>query len=138
MARVTYTDLERAAPYTEFYGYKFTTGQPTEVPDSEVEMLEICARHPYFKVEPSAPALNGSAEEKREEAHDEEAPIIEVEPEAEAGLVQPVEDVAAEQEEWIRKKGAEARRQNRDRRCPTRWHAWQAAWLEGYDNASGN
>src|SRR5215472_14627614 len=51
MAKVTYRDLDRSAPYVEFHGVEFTHGLPVEVDDGRVEMLEILARNDWFTVE---------------------------------------------------------------------------------------
>ena len=117
MAKVIYSDLERAAPYTEFFGYEFTHHVPVEVPDHETEMLNLLSKNRWFKVE----------DWKRDGQEQAQAPV-----EVQAGA--PVDEPAAR----IRAKGAQAWTEGRDRRVPPRWHEFSQAWLEGFDDAARN
>ena len=114
MAKVTYHDLERAAPYVKFHDVEFANGIPVEVPDDKAEMLELLGRNRFFEV-------------KRDgKAHDE-TPEPEEIPEATGARL-----------DEARRKGAEAWTQGRDRRAPPRWSgtAFGEAWLAGYDDAA--
>jgi hypothetical protein len=110
MAKVTYHDLERAAPYVKFHDVEFANGIPVEVSDDETEMLELLGRNRFFEVERDG------------KAHDE-AP----DPEATGARL-----------DEARQKGAEAWTQGRDRRAPPRWVGTRfgEAWLAGYDDAA--
>ena len=112
MARVTYTDLERAAPYVSVNGIEFSHGLPVDVPDDDAETLRLVSRNRWFKVE------------DRIKDEQETVEIIE------AG------ETDEQQKARIKARGAQAWTEGRDRRVPPRWHEYAQAWLEGYDDAA--
>jgi hypothetical protein len=114
MAKVTYHDLERAAPYVKFHDVEFANGIPVEVADDKTEMLELLGRNRFFEVERNGEANTGQAPDPH------------------------LREDEADRLDEARQKGAEAWTQGRDRRAPPRWSgtAFGEAWLAGYDDAA--
>ncbi len=72
MAKIVYTDHDKAAPYVSFHGVAFTHGQEVEVDDENVELLVMARDNPFFELlEPEARSENEAASD--ETASDETA-----------------------------------------------------------------
>jgi hypothetical protein len=50
MARIVYTDRERAAPYVRFQGVDFAHGEEVEVEERHGELLAMADANPFFEV----------------------------------------------------------------------------------------
>ena len=65
MAKVVYTDHDKAAPYVSFHGVAFTHGQEVEVDDENVELLVMARDNPFFELlEPEARSENEAASDE--------------------------------------------------------------------------
>ena len=64
MAKIVYTDHDKAAPYVSFHGVSFTHGQEVEVDDENVELLEKARENPFFEVTEFAPIAHWDDEEE--------------------------------------------------------------------------
>lgn len=51
MAKITYTDHERAAPYVTFHGVEFQNGIAVEVDEDREELLKAAEGNRFFAVE---------------------------------------------------------------------------------------
>ena len=72
MAKIVYTDRDKAAPYVSFHGVAFAHGQEVEVDDEHVELLVMARDNPFFELlEPEARSENEAAPD--ETASDETA-----------------------------------------------------------------
>jgi hypothetical protein len=65
MAKVVYTDHDKAAPYVSFHGVAFTHGQEVEVDDENVDLLVMARDNPFFELlEPEACSENEAASDE--------------------------------------------------------------------------
>ncbi len=66
MAKIVYTDHDKAAPYVTFHGIDFTHGQEVEVDDENFDLLVMARDNPYFEL--LAPEAGSESEAGSDEA----------------------------------------------------------------------
>jgi hypothetical protein len=113
MAKIVYTDHEKAAPYVRFHGVEFTHGQEVEIGEEAAELIGMARLNPYFAVTQEGVATQEPAARE-------------------------AESTALPGQETPEGKGRLAAMSGKPRNVPLsyRGKAQEALWLKGYDAAS--